>query len=157
MPIRGPLGLTIGDLEKRTGVRIPTIRYYEMVGLLAAAERTAGNQRRYCERAVDTLRLIRHARDLGFDTAHIRDLLALAKHPERPCAKAATIARHNLEQVERRMMMLRSLRSELKRMIEQCSGGRVANCRVLEVLTDFQVRKRPSEAGRRLLQKTPER
>ena len=138
-------GSTIGDLAKRTGVKAQTIRYYETTGLLPAPRRTAGNQRRYDERAADTLRLIRHARDLGFETGHIRDLLALAEHPEWPCADATAIASHHLEQVERRIAILRSLRSELKRMIRQCPGERVADCRVMAALVEHA----PSQGGRK--------
>jgi Cu(I)-responsive transcriptional regulator len=132
------LGLTIGDLAKRTGVKVQTIRYYEAIGLLAAPDRTEGNQRRYGGRAVDTLRFVRHARDLGFEIDQIRDLLSLASHPERPCSDADAIARHHLKQVEQRIAILRSLRGELKRMIRQCSGGRVETCRVIEVLADHK-------------------
>ncbi|WKL26959.1 MerR family transcriptional regulator [Sinorhizobium meliloti] len=75
---------TIGDLSRRTGVKIPTIRYYEQMGLLAAPERSEGNQRRYEKRELETLAFIRHARDLGLSIEAIRDLLALSEHPERP-------------------------------------------------------------------------
>ncbi len=129
-------GLTIGDLAKRTGAKIQTIRYYETIGLLPAPDRTEGNQRRYDGYAADTLRFIRHARDLGFEIDQIRDLLSLAAHPERPCSDADAIARHHLEQVEQRIAILQSLRGELRRMVRQCSGGRVATCRVIESLAD---------------------
>ncbi|MGQ0585065.1 MAG: MerR family transcriptional regulator [Reyranella sp.] len=129
-------GLTIGGLSMRTGVKVQTIRYYETIGLLPPPDRTEGNQRRYDDRAAGTLRFIRHARDLGFEIDQIRGLLSLAAHPERPCADADAIANHHLEQVERRIAILRSLRGELKRMVRQCSGDRVATCRVIEVLAD---------------------
>jgi len=136
MTTRSGSGLTIGDLAKRTGAKVQTIRYYETIGLLPVPDRTEGNQRRYDEHAADTLRFIRHARDLGFEIDQIRDLLSLAAHPERPCGDADTIARHHLEQVEQRIVILQSLRGELKRMVRQCSGGRVATCRVIESLAD---------------------
>jgi DNA-binding transcriptional MerR regulator len=130
------LGLTIGELAKRTGVKVQTIRYYETIELLPVPDRTEGNQRRYDDHAANTLRFIRHARDLGFEIGQIRDLLSLAAHPEQPCADADTIARHHLKQVEQRITVLQSLRGELKRMVRQCSGGRVATCRVIESLAD---------------------
>ena len=58
--------LTIGDLAERAGVKVPTIRYYEGMGLLRPIERTTGNQRRYDRSGLDRLRFIKHARDLGF-------------------------------------------------------------------------------------------
>ena len=128
--------LTIGELADRTGVKVPTIRYYESIGVMPEPGRTGSNQRRYDDRAVNTLRFIRHGRDLGFDIQEIRDLLMLAAHPERPCDQADEIALHHLEQVEQRIAILQSLRGELKRMIKQCAGSRVATCRVIEVLAD---------------------
>jgi len=128
--------LTIGELARRTGVKVQTIRYYEAIDLLPVPDRTDGNQRRYDEHATDTLRFIRHARDLGFEIGQIRDLLALAAHPDRPCADADAIAKLHLSEVEHRIAILCSLRGELRRMVRQCSGGRVANCRVIESLAD---------------------
>lgn len=136
MTVRSGSGLTIGELARRTGVKVPTIRYYETIDLLSDPDRTGGNQRRYDEHAADTLRFIRHARELGFEIEQIRNLLSLAAHPELKCTDADAIARHHLEQVEQRIAILQSLRGELKRMVRQCSGGRVANCRVIESLAD---------------------
>jgi len=83
---------SIGDLSRRTGVKIPTIRYYEQMGLIAAPERSEGNQRRYERSELERLAFIRHARDLGLSIDSIRDLLALSQHPERPCGEADRIA-----------------------------------------------------------------
>lgn len=128
--------LGIGQLSAETGTKVPTIRYYEDIGLLPEPERTAGNQRRYGKQQVDRLRFIRHCRDMGFPLADIRALLDLSDDPERSCASADTIARHQLQEVERRLASLASLRQELCRMIDQCAGGTVADCRVIESLAD---------------------
>jgi DNA-binding transcriptional MerR regulator len=79
---------------------------------------------------------IRHSRELGFPLPAIRELLRLADHPEQTCTVADRIAREQLEQVERRIGRLVALREELNRMIAQCAGGQVADCRVIEVLAD---------------------
>ena len=68
--------LAIGDLARQTGVKVPTIRYYEDIGLLPAAPRTESNRRQYDGRAVRRLKFIRHARELGFEVEAIRELLA---------------------------------------------------------------------------------
>lgn len=128
--------LGIGQLSAETGTKVPTIRYYEDIGLLPEPERTAGNQRRYGKQQVDRLRFIRHCRDMGFPLKDIRALLDLSDDPERSCASADTIARHQLQEVERRLASLASLRQELCRMIDQCAGGTVADCRVIESLAD---------------------
>ena len=53
--------LSIGELSRRTGVKIPTIRYYEQMGLLEAPERSGGNQRRYTQEGLKRLALLSFA------------------------------------------------------------------------------------------------
>ena len=128
--------LTIGTLARRTGTKVQTIRYYEQIGLMPEPGRTAGGQRRYGEAELDRLAFIRHARQLGFTLEAIRELLDLSDHPEKSCQEADQIARRQLRQVELRMARLEALRTELERMVHECSGGNTADCRVLEVLRD---------------------
>ncbi|MGI3212687.1 MerR family transcriptional regulator [Roseovarius tibetensis] len=128
--------LTIGSLAKKTGTKVQTIRYYEQIGLMPEPGRTEGGQRRYGDAELDRLAFIRHARQLGFSLEAIRELLDLSDHPNRPCHEADAIARRQLKQVEQRLARLEALRTELKRMVHECSGGQTADCRVLEVLRD---------------------
>ncbi len=128
--------LSIGDLGRRTGTKVQTIRYYEQIGLMPEPERTEGRQRRYGIDDLDRLGFIRHARQLGFPLGAIRELLALSDQPTHSCAEAASIVRRQLRQVEQRMDRLEALRRELLRMIDECGGGVTADCRVLEVLRD---------------------
>jgi DNA-binding transcriptional MerR regulator len=128
--------LTIGKLSVATGVKVPTIRYYEEIGILPEAERSAGNQRLYGRMALDRLTFIRHARELGFPLDAIRDLLSLSDRPDQSCAAADAIARAQLVAVEGRIARLNALKAELDRMVVQCAGGRIADCRVIEVLGD---------------------
>ena len=128
--------LTIGDLAKATGTKVETIRYYERIGLLPTPARTAGNYRAYGPANLDRLSFIRHARELGFAIEAIRDLLRLTDDPGRSCAAADQIARTHLTEVERRIGRLVALKAELERMITQCAGGPIADCRVIEVLAD---------------------
>jgi DNA-binding transcriptional MerR regulator len=128
--------LTIGSLARQTGTKVQTIRYYEQIGLMPEPGRTAGGQRRYGNAELDRLAFIRHARQLGFSLEAIRELLDLSDQPDRPCHEADVIARKQLKQVEQRLARLEALRTELKRMVHECSGGQTADCRVLEVLRD---------------------
>ena len=136
---RGIFVLTIGKLGVQAGVKVPTVRYYEQIGLLPAAERSAGNQRLYGRKALERLAFIRHARDLGFTLEAIRDLLSLSDRPDQPCAAADTIAKTQLAEVESRLSRLTALKAELERMVEQCAGGKIADCRVIEVLGDHSL------------------
>ena len=131
----------IGELAALTGARIQTIRYYEQIGLLPAPDRSAGNQRRYMGAHLDRLAFIRHARELGFSLGAIRELLSLSDPPDQPCAAIDELARTHLLEVERRIARLKRLRTELERMIAQCAGGRVRDCRIIEVLSEHPVRE----------------
>ena len=131
---------TIGRLARATGCKVQTIRYYEQIGLLAPAARSEGNQRLYTEAGAERLCFVRHCRELGFSLDAIRELLDLADHPDRPCAAADRIAEAHLGEVEQRIARLRALQSELQRMIANCRGGRIADCRIIEVLADHRHR-----------------
>ena len=126
--------LTIGKLGAAVGVKVPTIRYYEQIGLLPDAERSTGNQRLYPRTTQDRLSFIRHARDLGFSLEAIRDLLGLSDRPDQSCAQVDAIACAQLLAVEGRIARLQALKAELQRMVDHCAGGRIADCRVIEVL-----------------------
>ncbi len=129
--------LSIGELARRTGVKVPTIRYYEQIGLLAPAERSRGNQRRYPEGAVQRLDFIRHARALGFGTDAIAALIALQDHPDRSCADASAIATAQLDAVRAKIAQLRALELELARMTADCTGsGSAQECAILATLAD---------------------
>lgn len=129
---------SIGQLSKQTGVKIPTIRYYEQMGLIDAPERSEGNQRRYTKDGLSRLSFIRHSRDLGFSVEDIRGLLELSQHPEKPCDDAHHIAVQHLKDVQDRIAKLRRLERELKR-ISRCDAGNIADCAVIETLADHEL------------------
>jgi DNA-binding transcriptional MerR regulator len=128
--------VTIGAAAAQCGVKVPTIRYYEQIGLLPPPRRTQGNRRLYDATELRRLIFIRHARELGFEVEAIRALLRLQDTPNQSCAAADIIARQRLMEVEQRIASLSALKTELKRMIEGCRRGRVKECRVIEVLAD---------------------
>ena len=127
---------TIGEASKASAVKVPTIRYYEEIGLLPSPPRTLGNRRSYGEADMRRLAFIRHARELGFEIDSIRTLLTLQDEPDQSCAAADAIARDRLVEVERRIASLTALKAELARMVEGCSHGHVGECRVIEILAD---------------------
>jgi DNA-binding transcriptional MerR regulator len=126
--------MAIGRLSALTGVKVTTIRFYETEGLLPRPARTPGDRRAYGPQDVRRLSFIRHARQLGFEMADIRALLDLADRPDRPCEEADRIARRHLDDVNERIARLSSLRTELERMVETCSHGAIADCRVIDTL-----------------------
>ena len=129
-------GVAIGEAARRSGVKTPTIRYYEQIGLLLAPSRSEGNRRHFDDGDLRRLTFIRHARELGFEIEAIRTLLTLQDNPSQPCATADGIAKARLAEVEQRIRSLTALKAELKLMVDGCSQGHVATCRVIEVLAD---------------------
>ncbi len=132
----GAATLSIGELARRAGTKVETVRWYEREGLLPTPARTGGGHRAYTRAHLDRLAFIRHARELGFPLEQVRGLLRLTDHPERSCAEADRIARTHLDSVRGRIARLRALEEELARMVADCGQGRVAECRVIEVLAD---------------------
>ncbi len=126
----------IGAVAKRTGLKVPTIRFYEQEGLIRAPERTGSGRRLYGDADIRRLAFIRHARALGFELEDIRSLLDLTDNPNRPCDEADRIARKHLAEVEQRLAQLTALKVELNRIVRSCAGGTAAQCRVIEALDD---------------------
>lgn len=129
------IGMTIGQLGRATGTAVETVRYYEKIGLLPKAARTAGNYRSYGSAEVDRLGFIRKARDLGFSIEQVRALLSLSDERDRDCDDVDRIAKQHLAEVDRKIADLTALRRELSTVIEQCESGTVAECRILRALS----------------------
>ena len=129
---------TIGILSRECGVKVTTIRYYESIGLIREPERTDSGQRIYDDAAVERLNFIRHARDLGFPIEAIRELINLQESLGTDCASVDRIARSQLADVRRRLNQLEALEAELKNMIANCEGGEIADCKVLQTLSNHE-------------------
>jgi len=127
---------SIGELSRVAGVKVPTIRYYEQIGLIHPPERTAGNQRRYGRADMERMSFVRHARDLGLSIDAIRELIELSAHPDLPCADADRIAKTHLGEIRRKIASLRKLEHELERITTRCNGKQVKDCYVIRALAD---------------------
>jgi DNA-binding transcriptional MerR regulator len=131
--------LSIGKLAKAADVKVPTIRFYEQIGLLPAPPRTDSDRRLYGEPAIRRLAFIKHARQLGFPIEAIRTLLDLADHPDQTCDDANVLAQEQLTAVEEKIAQLKALRAELKRMVDAGCHGQASECRVIETLADHSL------------------
>lgn len=127
---------SIGELAERAGCTVQIIRHYEKIGLLPKARRTSGNRRIYSEDQASRLVFIRHSRELGFSLDDIRQLLSFSDQPNQSCERVDVIARNHLHGVQERLGRLRFVGRKLKRMVRECSGGKVTECRIIEVLAD---------------------
>jgi len=135
------MSYAIGELARRTGYAVQTVRYYEQTGLMPKPGRTAGGQRRYTEQHLRRLLFIRQARHLGFETEDIRSLLDLAAHPEQPCESVDRIALAHLSAIDQKIAQLQALRSEISHMLTNCAQRRIADCRVLDALLNYGERQ----------------
>ena len=77
---------------------------------------------------------IRHGRKLGFSLESIRELLSLVDDPTQSCASADRIAKNHLQKVETQIGRLEALRTELTHIIDQCEGGEIDTCRIIDAL-----------------------
>lgn len=140
--------LSIGAAARQTGCSVPTIRYYEEVGLLPAAPRTEGNQRHYDESALRRLAFIRRCRDFGFTIAQVRELVDLADQPRRDCVEARDIAQEHLLGVRRKLAELQALEASLSGFVDGCNsacvGGPAVDCTILEDLAAPAAQQRRS-------------
>ena len=126
--------LGIGQLAKRGGVGIDTVRYYERNGLLTPRTRLPSGYRRYGELELARLRFIRRAQALGFTLKEVRELLSLSA--QRDVGRVKRSAQAKLLDVEARMAALQRVRDGLAKLIEACPGhGRAADCPILQALT----------------------
>jgi Cu(I)-responsive transcriptional regulator len=127
--------LTIGRLARATGTNVETIRFYEKSGILPAPARTDGNYRSYDPAHLNRLSFVRRARDLGFSLDEVKALLKLSDDQNQSCAAVDNIAKKHRDEVERKIRDLEALKSELDRIIDECTCGTVAECRIIESLS----------------------
>lgn len=127
-------GITRGELARRTGVNIETIRYFERIGLIAAPSRTEGGHRIYDEGHVRTLGFVHRARGLGFTPVEVRTILDLGGPGKAPCGEVREIAASHLEQVRAKIADLAEIERVLTTTIEQCSGKSDPGCPVIDMI-----------------------
>ena len=125
---------TIGQLARRSGVKIETIRYYERVKMLIAPPRTASGRRVYDVANLRTLVFIRRSRELGFSLDEIRALLRLGGPEKASCREVREIAAQHLDDIRAKVDDLKKLERLLAKTVALCSGKTAPDCPVLDVL-----------------------
>ena len=130
----GATRFKIGQAAAASGVTAKMIRHYEALGLIPAPRRTAANYRNYGEREVQMLRFVRRARSLGFSTAQIARLLSLWQNRRRSSRQVSEIAARHIEDLERRIGELQSMRRTLQRLVSACHADERPDCPILDDL-----------------------
>jgi len=123
--------MNIGKAASASGVSAKMIRYYESIGLIPAARRTASGYRDYTDEDVHVLRFIRRARDLGFAVEDIAELLALWHNQERASADVKRIALGHVQALTRKISELQSMVDTLQTLAAHCHGDARPDCPIL--------------------------
>jgi MerR family copper efflux transcriptional regulator len=126
--------LNIGRAAQLSGISAKMIRYYETVGLVKSAGRTASGYRDYNERDIEILRFVQRARALGFLVKDIAELLALWQRDARSSADVKAIATHHIEDIDRKIAELQSIKTTLSKLVCCCHGDERPDCPILEDL-----------------------
>lgn len=129
--------MTIGEFAAAAGVNVQTVRYYERRGILSAPERTASGYRAYEAEALDRLRFIRRAQELGFSLEEISELLELRVEDPAACPVMEARTRAKLEDVRRKIGELQRMEAVLERLATSCAAREsTSECPILETLVE---------------------
>lgn len=126
--------MNIGEVSKAVGISAKMIRYYEEIGLIPAAQRTAAGYRVYAPADVHRLGFVRRARDLGFSMDEITDLLSLWNDKSRQSADVKHLAQAHIAELESRIDNLRQMAGTLQTLIDCCAGDERPDCPILDSL-----------------------
>ena len=124
-----------GQLDRLTGVKGETIRYYENCGLLPAPPRSAGGHRLYNEEHKKRLIFIRRCRELGFAIIEIEGLLELADTHEQSCEQVHRVTALHLTEVQGKIKDLKKMERMLRLMIKDCAANTSPECPVIDLLS----------------------
>lgn len=136
--------MTIGRMAKKAGAETKTLRYYDRVGLLRPAARTEAGYRLYNDDAVARLQFIRRAKTLGMALADIRRILAFRDEGAAPCHHVLELVARNIAQVESQLAQLRTLRTDLHRLLRDLKrqipkGARATeDCPCFDIIVAFR-------------------
>jgi MerR family mercuric resistance operon transcriptional regulator len=137
--------IPIGELSRRTGCNIETIRYYERIGLMPAPPRR-GRYRSYGPEDVGRLGFVRRARELGFTLDEVRALLGLAAGGQASCAEARDLAGAHLKDVRTRIADLKRMERVLAETVRACDAGDDACCPLIAALSrPMQLPRMPAQ------------
>ena len=126
---------TTGELARRAGVNVETLRFYERKGLLPVPPRRPSGYREYPAESVPRIRFIKRAQELGFTLGEIRELLTLRVQPGATPAEVRERAERKLADIRQKLSDLKAIERALGKLTAACSGdGPLADCPILHHL-----------------------
>ena len=128
--------MNIGQAARQSGLSAKMIRYYESIGLLKAAHRTDSGYRVYGQDDLHTLAFIKRSRDLGFSLEEVGKLLTLWQDRQRASADVKALAMQHIDELNRRIEELVSLRDTLGELVSHCQGDDRPDCPILKDLAN---------------------
>lgn len=129
--------LRTGEVAAQAGVNVQTLRYYERRGLLEEPERRQSGYREYPRDAVQLIRFIKHAQELGFTLNEIEELLRLRGDQKATCSEVRATAQAKIEDIEQKIRSLHAMKRALGVLVKSCaSDGSTRECPILEALDD---------------------
>jgi Hg(II)-responsive transcriptional regulator len=128
--------LTIGQVAKRAGVGIDTVRFYERRGLIDEPPRRPSGYRQYPADTVPLIRFIKRAQDLGFSLKEIEELSSLRDGGGKRRNEVRALAEAKMRDIDQKLARLQAMRSALYGLLDACACGKRPRCPILEALND---------------------
>ncbi len=125
-----------GEIAKRSGCNLETVRYYEKIGLLLPPKRTSGGHRLYEKDDQRRLRFILRGRELGFSIDELRSLLSLIDTKTYTCGEIHDLTVNHLKSVQQKIADVNRLERTLTKIADECDGGAIPACPVIDALWD---------------------
>ncbi len=130
-------GYAIGQMSRRTGVNIETIRYYERIAIMPKPDRSEGGNRQYNHPQLKRLFFIKRCRELGFSLKEIRALLEMVDRDDFSCHEVHEMTISHLGKIKAKLDNLKLLETSLRKMASQCSRGNVPDCPIIDTLFEL--------------------
>ena len=123
--------MNIGQVAKQSGISSKMIRYYEEIGLINIAKRSDAGYRIYSDQDLKTLNFIKHARELGFSSEQMKELISLWKNTDRSSAEVKQLASRHIEDLNNKIKSLQDMVNTLQQSVACCAGNESSDCSIL--------------------------
>ena len=131
--------MTVGELSKRAGVNLETVRFYEKEKLLPQPERTSGGHRLYTDDDIERLKFIQRAKWVGFTLKEIRTLMRVREaNPTDRCEDAMDLARAKVIEINEKLSELQKMRDALQTFLDTCPDTDAGHCHVIQGLQSVE-------------------